>query len=344
MTMNADVHWQDLETKGFVHVPQFLSQDELAAAREDFLAQTADTQSFYYALSVATERGMEPVRPRIEDVLAAIRAHTSLQVNHVLYGAYFAAKGGTFFPWHQDHDNFTNPNHFDQLNFYMPVLKPDRRKSNLCVVPFDALERASPKTFRRVVRRGSSTTHDLGGRQLVFQDESGATHLVRVNLDDLACTPELEAGDLLLLRNDMFHRTQDNDTARVALSIRATNGHTVVRRAQLARGGLAKAARMARNGGNYEGMFRAFEEAGRDELSIRDLLDATKRLQDGGLPGSIRFRNRLLKEKIRNGVLLSSLRAALSETVVRPVVVRYHAHQLRRARIQPASNVAVKTT
>jgi hypothetical protein len=345
MTMSSGVSWQDLETKGFVHVPQFLSQDELAAARADYAAQPVDPSNRNYVLSVASERAIGPLRHRIQDVLTAVRAATCLQVDVVLYGGYFASKGGTFFPWHQDHENFTNPNHFDYLNFYMPVHKPVRSQSNLCVVPFDALARESPKTFRRVVRRGASTTYDLGGRQLVLQDESGTTHLVRVNLEDVACTPQLEAGDLLLMRGDVFHRTEDNDTERVALSIRTTHSQTVVRRAQLANGGLAKAARMARQYQYFETMFRAFEAAGRDELPLGELLAALSAPgAEPSLPDSYRFRNRLLKEKIRGGVVCSSVRIALSETIVRPLVGRYHWRRLQRAQTPSPAKTAARTT
>src|SRR5262249_4240707 len=141
----SGVDWSGLETRGFVHIPNFLSEEELAAARADYEQRPVDRASYYFVLSVASERGIGAIRPRIEETLRAVAAHTRLTTDRVMYGVYFAAKGGTFFPWHQDHDNFANPNHFDQLNFYMPVVKPDRSRSNLCVVPFDAMARQSPK-------------------------------------------------------------------------------------------------------------------------------------------------------------------------------------------------------
>ncbi len=168
---------------------------------------------------------------------------------------------------------------------------------------------------------------------------------MNVNLDDLACTPQLDAGDLLLMRNDMFHRTQDNDTARVALSVRAAYSSAVVKRAQLANGGLAKAARMAKARRQFESMFRAFDEAGQDEMALGEFLAAARAIESRPGPRDAeRFSAVLLREKIRNGVLWSSLRAAAGELLVRPVVKRYHRYRLRRADALTPMPAKPKTT
>ena len=344
MTMNSRVNWKDLETRGFVHIPDFLSPDELAACQADYAAQPMDADNRNYNLATASERGVGPVRHRIHEVLDAVNANTTLRVDQILDGSYFATRRGIVFNWHQDHESyFACQNHFDYLNFYIPVVKPLRNKTNLCVVPFDVLERESPETFRRIVRGGATTTLDLGGRQLVMQDQFGSTHLVRSNLNELASTPQLDAGDLLLMRGDMLHKTEDNDTDRVSLSIRAANSKTMVNRARLADGGLVKATYMARNHDYYVDMFRAFDEAGRSELPFGEMLERTKELRQRRLPEEGRFRNLLLKEKIRNGVFLSFLRKALSEVVVRPVVGRYHWRAIGAA-AQSAAKVAARTT
>jgi hypothetical protein len=345
MTIDSRVNWKDLETRGFLHIPDFLSPDELAACQADYAAQPANAGNRNYSLAPASERGVGPVRHRIQEVLAAVNANTRLQVDQILEGSYFATKRGIVFNWHQDHESyFECQNHFDYLNFYIPVVKPVKNKTNLCVVPFDVLERESPKTFRRVVRGGATTTYDRGGRQLVIQDQLGITHLVRSNLNDMAATPQLEAGDLLLMRGDMLHRTEDNDTDRVSLSIRTANSRTIVHRAHLADGGLAKASMMARNDDTYMDMFRAFDEAGQNQLPFGEMMKRAKDLRRRRPPDTGRFRYRLIREKIRSGVFLSFVRKALSEAVVRPLVVRYHSRAIRPAATQSAAKVAERTT
>jgi hypothetical protein len=344
MSMTSGVNWEDLETRGFVHIPAFLSPDELAACRADYAEQPVDAGNRNYELATASERGVGPVRHRIIEVLTAVNANTRLNVDQILDGTYFATTRGIVFNWHQDHESyFTCQNHFDYLNFYLPIVKPLRNKTNLCVVPFDVLERESPKTFRRVVRGGACTTYDLGGRQLVMQDQLGVTHLVRVNLNQLAYTPQLDEGDLLLMRGDILHKTEDNDTDRVSLSIRAANSGTMVRRAQLADGGLVKASVMSRNQQMYLTMFRVFEETGKSELPLSELLKRTKELGRTGSPVQGRFRDLLIKEKFRSGVFLSFVRKALSEKIVRPVVFRYHRREIRTADGRAVPNAATRT-
>ena len=72
---------------------------------------------------------------------------------------------------------------------------------------------------------------------MAFLDDTGGAHLVDKEFDRLAQTLELDPGDLLLLRGDMIHRTQDTETDRVSLSFRAGNAETAVHRARLADGG-----------------------------------------------------------------------------------------------------------
>ena len=346
MGMSGDVQWKDLETRGFLHIPGFLSPDELAALRADYADQPVDPSNRNYALSSASERGVGPIRHCIHDVLAAVTANTRLRLDYIIGGTYFATKRGISFNWHQDHESyFYYQNHTDYLNLYIPVFKPLKNKSNLCVVPFDDLERHSPKTFRRVVGGGACQTYDLGGRQLVLQDHECTTHLANTDIERLVFTPQLEAGDLLVMRGDIFHRTEDNDTDRVALSVRATFTGTIIRRAHLADGGLVKARRMSKNHAYYAALFRAFDLAGRDEMPLRDFETAEK--QASALPPAVEeggFRGMLLREKVRNGVLVSFVRKAISETVVRPIVTAYHRRQLQRARTHSAPAPAARTT
>ena len=64
-------------------------------------------------------------------------------------------------------------NHYDYLNFYIPIVKPDIEKSNLCLIPFDVLERESPKAYEFLVRGGATHFHPLGERCLAVSDETG---------------------------------------------------------------------------------------------------------------------------------------------------------------------------
>jgi len=329
MAVLADVNWKDLETRGFVHIPAFLSASQLETCSKDYLEQPLSTNR-NYALSNVTQRVVDCARGSIREVLGHVLTRTDIKADLYLGASYFATKRGIVFNWHQDHESyFLTQNHYDYLNFYIPIMKPQRDKSNLCIVPFDVLERESPEMFRHVARSGAATCHAIGRRQILVHDDSGSLHAGATTFDGMAVTPQLEAGDLLLLRGDILHKTQDEDTSRVALSIRLGCSKTVVRRAALADGGRAKARMMARNLASYQLMFEAFDALGADEAPLMTLVSM---MNEQGrtrqqLPIIDHPRRYILKQKARSGVLLSSARKAAGELIWNPVVEYYYRRQ-----------------
>jgi len=338
-----DVNWKGLESKGFVHIRGFLSAHDLDSCRADYENQPVDEANRNNAVSEASERATARLAPYLEQLMALVNASTDIRVDCNLGAYYFATTRGVF-PWHQDYESyFTSQNHYDYLNLFIPVMKPRPDKSNLCVVPFDALKRESPKTYQRVLGKGATMAYDLPDRQILFQADSGAAHVTRVPLDRLAFTPQLEAGDLLILRGDIFHRTEDGDTERVALSMRLGYSKTVVRRSRLADGGLAKMKTMAGNFKLYEPLFRAFDRAGRDELPWGELERFVKEGRDDAPAGNETPSRFLLRQKVQSRVVLSSVRKALTEMVKNPVLWKYHHRQAKKTAartVQPLSHPA----
>ncbi len=310
--------FKDLETAGFVLIRSFLSKAELETCREDFAQQPVNADNRNARLSGASGKAHELVQERVREVLALVSGGTNLHVDLPLGAAYFAtARFGTargFKPlWHQDHESFFSiQNHYDYLNFYIPINKPRKDKSNLCIIPFDVLERESPKTFRRVVRGGAARFSRMRNRTVVHLDDTGSIHWMRQDLDQLAYTPELEAGDLLLLRGDMIHRTQDTETERVALSFRAANAETPVYRSRLADGGLMKAWMMINDARTYERMFQAFDTVGKTVVSYAELRQTISSLPDSASMGRKRFFRYLLRQKRREHVFVRFFRKSFT--------------------------------
>jgi hypothetical protein len=265
----------DLETRGFVLVRDFLAPEDLRFLQDDAAHAPLDGNK-NYNLMTASADAVALVERRVDELLQRINTQTALQV-HIPAGANYFATGvatGINFPWHQDHESyFIFQNHYDYLNFYMPIVKPDVARSNVSIIPFDVLERSAPKVHRMLLRSGARHFQPVGRRWLSVSDETGAVRLMPKHLTDLACTPHLAAGDLLLFRGDILHRTQDADTARVAMSIRRTSETTIISRKRLASGGLRKALMMSNFASIYQQMFRTFEAAGRDEMTVAEMHD-----------------------------------------------------------------------
>jgi hypothetical protein len=253
-------------------------------------------------------------------------------VNLPLEGSYFATGRGIEFDWHQDHESFfSTQNHYDYLNFYIPIVKPRKDKSNLCIIPFDVLEKESPRTFRKLARGGAAHFQPMGDRTLVFLDDTASVHLMHKELERLAQAPELDPGDLLLLRGDVIHRTQDTETERVSLSFRAGNAETLVHRSRLADGGLHKAWAMMNDADTYERMFRAFDAAKKQALPFAELQQAMSSVHASDM-GRKRFFRYLLRQKRREHVLLRFFRASFAT-----VAAQLTAGVAGRRRLHPAA-------
>ncbi len=344
MAIATDVPWKNLETQGFVHIPGFLAPSQLATCRDDYLSQPV-AENRNYAVSNVTQRVVDCVRSSILEVMDRVNANTDIKVDLYLGASYFATKRGISFDWHQDHESFfATQNHYDYLNFYIAVMKPQKDKSNLSIVPFDVLQRESPGTVRHVVRSGASTSYSVGTRHLLVHDDSGSLHAAATTFDRIAHTPQLEAGDLLLMRGDILHKTQDEDTARVALSLRTGFSKTVVRRATLADGGRAKTRMMIRNLAIYQRIFDAFDAAGSDEVplvTLVTLMNERIRKQEP-LRAIDRPGRYLLQQKARSGVLLSSARKAAGEVFWNPLLKYYYRRQGRP--VTPAAQPELRRT
>jgi len=309
--------FKDLETRGFVLIPSFLPPAELQVCREDFASQPVNADNRNLKLSGASGKAHQIVRERVQEVLALVTQGTSLHVDLPLGAVYFATARFAwpgFKPfWHQDHESFfETQNHYDYLNFYIPINKPRRDKSNLCIIPFDVLEKESPGTFRTLVRGGAARFFPSRDRTLVYLDDTGLEHVMHKDLEQLAHAPELDAGDLLLLRGDMIHRTQDIETERVSLSFRAASSGTQVRRSRLADGGLVKALMMMNNERTYRRMFEAFDTAGKNGVPFAELQHTIANLPDSAPLGRKRFFRYLLQQKAHEQILLRFFRRSFT--------------------------------
>ncbi|MAV27324.1 MAG: hypothetical protein CMQ05_14620 [Gammaproteobacteria bacterium] len=209
--------------RGFVHVPGFLDPEETEALAQDY--RQGQFHRTVYTLGHATPEAIELIGDKIRALLTQFEDVPQFKPSRFGGGAYFATEKGINFGWHQDHESyFINQTHQHYLNIYIPVIKPEREHTNLCVIPIDRFKERSPDAWSVLEWGGAATAKTEGGQTTISNDHAGGLHAeLDFELEELCETPELVAGDALLLRGDMFHRTQDNDTERVALSVRAFN-------------------------------------------------------------------------------------------------------------------------
>ncbi len=297
----------DLETKGYVLMRGFLPPDDLEVLQAD-AAQAPSDGNRNYNLMTASAEAAALVSTRVDALLAEVNEQTALNV-HAPAGANYFATGvaaGINFPWHQDHESyFIYQNHYDYLNFYMPIVKPATEKSNVSLMPFDVLEREAPRVYERFLRSGARHFQEVAGRSLAVSDETGEVWLMPKHITELGVTPHLAAGDLLLFRGDMLHRTQDADTVRVAMSLRRACDTSPIRRDRLVSGGVRKALMMSNYPLIYQAMFEVFDAAGRDEMTFAEMRAASEGMVVPEPARRRAFLKQLLAEKRRAHVLTS---------------------------------------
>lgn len=264
--------WTDLNTTGYVVVRGFLGPDEL-----DYLVRDYDTAPVEpmdsYPMRRVRRAALDHFRPRLDAVAAEITATAGVTANELEGAGYFATANGLF-PWHQDVDSYLPfQDHLNYLNFYMPIIKPDPTKSNVCLVPMNRLAEVSPEAHTLVRGNGGiMCTRKAGRTEMNDMNSDGKKPLFDFDIEKIADTPHLSAGDLLLWRGDLLHRTQDSHTQRVSASFRYYNAKKAVSRAQLISGGVDKYVFLMKNRHYYQCIINAFDAAGADHLPAGHLV------------------------------------------------------------------------
>jgi hypothetical protein len=266
--------WHDLADKGFLVVPQFLSPRELELLRSDYdLQRSAPYKRSSYDVKFATKNILDHFEPKIRAVGEAVLAATGIDTDVTVSAMYFAIERGINTPWHQDHESYyLFQEHWHYLNFYMPIVKPKTTESNVCVFPFDTLQRNGPEFYSRLKGGGAARFIPNGFQTTVKDDENDTSYVMPFDIDRLAVTPHLNAGDLLLLRGDMIHRTQDTNTARVAITFRRVSTKSILRHSKFMARGRLKGEIMSNGGPLYDTVSQCFANWNRSELAVGEVL------------------------------------------------------------------------
>lgn len=147
------------------------------------------------------------------------------------------APGGVL-NWHLDHFSYYLYNdHRNWLICYMPVMKPSADLANLAIVPSDVLEAKDPELSRRTQGRGAMRFRRVEpdtiewfemrfpresiavGDWFAIDDFDDSTMGWKINVDLEECkvVPKLNVHDLLIMRADVIHRTNDAGTDRISI-------------------------------------------------------------------------------------------------------------------------------
>lgn len=279
MALQLDVAWQDLKTRGFVVVPAFLSPDELRTLQEDYAFKGGAEAREKYGLSLINID--MPIIGTFRDRLAGIadtaRRETGIGADQPGFGSYVEVEKGVSYDWQDWHQDaltyYLGQNNYHYLNVYIPILKPVRERSNMNIVPYDVLSRhVGGDLLTRLTGGGARRARVQDGQTIILDDQYGGHDVLPFDIGADCFTPLLAAGDLLLMRGDLFHRTQDVSTNRVAVSFRMAGSDRQVSRRFLGELCVSKLNTLTGRTGTlsvlYQRGFDTFERARRDVMTV----------------------------------------------------------------------------
>ena len=261
-----------LETKGFVVIPKFLSFDEVQELLESY--QTVKKQSIFQTKNFNILSG-DPsltLKNKALTLLDAITKSTDIKVDLLQNQLTYFDTSLVKFIWHQDHDCFYQTQDlYNFVNFWIPIKKPDINELNLELIPHNELQDRVPDFFTNMIfGQGQLTFYPSRSFTIV---ENHATHqktFLNFNLDQLRETPCVNAGDLVLYRGDVIHRTENSlNGHRVALNLRAVYSNTVVYKDKFLQGGIFKQQFIDNYPNGYAGIKEKFDQV--DQFTLSEL-------------------------------------------------------------------------
>ena len=308
--IEQQTNYRDMETRGFMVLPSFLSPDKIETLLLDHDYQKQTITNKNYNLSEVSDKAIQLLTPKLEEVVSEVKRHSGIQVevSSVHIGYYFATQKVSF-GWHQDHESYyALQNHYDYLNFFIPLHKPVVGKGNLSVIPWDNLKKECPDLYSITVKSGATSFYVIGDRTLAIQDD-GLVGDLPFDIGKLGETPSLDKGDLHLIRGDIIHQTQDTETDRIAISIRLNNPESKISRKKLLSGGKLKTNFMSNNWHDFGPMIRAFQTQGKETMTWDEINRISDSLRTDAYNSETRGRIRkliLLQQKLATGNIISS--------------------------------------
>jgi hypothetical protein len=277
MAVKAEINWKELESKGFIVIPSFLSIQEINYFCKDYEQISESKDHSKYELVDINQNCIQKfketssVKKCIENV-----CDIGIKADTILGGCYFSTFKKQNYHWHQDQVSYyTCQNHHDYLNFYIPIIKPVKEKSNISILPFDTLKQIDHICYEKIIHKGAVDYKTKNGKTHVYEnDQFGKIiHTLNIDINEYAISPNLNAGDLLLMRGDIIHRTQDAETNRLAISIRSVNSMQLIDYNMLISGTKSKLLALIENRVLFQYLIKVFRKVKQDKILVKDLLN-----------------------------------------------------------------------
>jgi hypothetical protein len=203
----------DLLKHGFTVVKNFLNFTDIETLKNEYDSKKS-------IISVNDKYHWSDLTPEIRN-----KVHSLVQLINPEYticmGVYFNNKEINL-TWHQDHESCYLWQSTDELAVWIPILKQHPTQDGISLIDFEELKKhVSPEIYAQILGRAASGFKLLdNGNTMWYDDVNNQQVELPINIDNVAVTPEIDVGDILLFRGDLIHRTQPPTAERVAVSVR----------------------------------------------------------------------------------------------------------------------------
>lgn len=286
-----------LETQGFLVVKQFLNDTEIKVLKWGYDqlrsndSSDSDTKHYYEdfkKMFSVPSKVSAVILPKIKTISDQIVAETGIKLdfNPVQCTGFYADLkfingndgNDSTLVWHQDQGAWTyHQQSYNYINFYIMVDKVDPTITNLSVIPQDTLAQELPNYVDRIVRKGAQRFFPKDSTTLVKNDDLGDEYTLPINIETIAQHPNLSPGDVLLVRGDIIHRSQDSLAPRIAASFRVFE-NAVINKQKLLAGGEEKHNYLKNNYDRINPLLESFEYFGRDDVTYTEYFNYMNKL------------------------------------------------------------------
>jgi hypothetical protein len=249
---------KQLETRGYTVIPNFLTPAKLAECVEIY-KQLPET---YSNKNYSLKKSSTAIIPEVLALLKEITAVTNITANSVSRNTIYFDNSLVEFCWHQDHESYYRwQNSYNSLNFWIPIIKPSADRSGIGIIPYDILQSIVPDVAETQVRNRGAKRFGVqtDGTTKMYNDELGTEEILPVNFNDIGETPAVLPGDLILMREDTIHKTQEITGHRVAMSIRCIDSNSILTAENFNIGEDLKKSMINKNLDSYAELIKGFK-------------------------------------------------------------------------------------
>lgn len=220
---------KDYNETGYVVIKNWLGKEE----RKEFLLDYKNNVSLEtktYKIKTASEEILSKFKSKILEVCNAVNQATGQNIDLICPSAIsanmYADTEWIKWTWHQDHEpTFFLQTLKDYVMLYTVLFKDNPELSGLSVVPNNRINSLLTKEQKQFIFNGvgAKSISIENGITKFRSDISGKIEILPFDLNDLVEHVNIESGDLLLMKGDLIHQTQDSKTRRIAVSLRCVS-------------------------------------------------------------------------------------------------------------------------